>query len=108
VGFTVREAYPFDADTLTARILLLEKICGRELLCRLQGPGSVRSRCPFVNYRESGLSTSCRRWLFRAAGSCTTCPPASLFQPLFLHNLLCRFELSSVFQRSRTAQGPAV
>src|SRR5438552_92235 len=34
-------------------------------------------------------------------------PTAIPASPL-LHNLLCRFELWPVFQRSRTAQGPAV
>src|SRR5438874_560060 len=34
--------------------------------------------------------------------------PTAIPASLLLHNLLCRFELWPVFQRSRTAQGPAV
>jgi hypothetical protein len=107
VGFTIREAYPFDADTLTARMLLLERSAGANCLplCRDWGvyvPAAPLSTTAsrVVNF-VLPLTIPCR-------GSYTTCPPASLFQLVLLHNLLCRFELSSVFQRSRTAQGPAV
>ena len=107
LGSTSRGANPSDADTLTLSICFLEKISGPELLCRLQGPGILRSGRRFVNYREFCSQP-------RDPGDYFT--PRDLRQPLgptrysirLLHNLLCRFELWPVFQRSRTAQGPAV
>ena len=106
VGSTPGEPNPSDADTLTLSICCLEKICGPELPCRLQGRGSVRSGYPFVNYQFDSRrgAVDC----LPRPGSWSTRPPSSLFQLILLHNLLCRFELWPVFQRSRTAQGPAV
>jgi hypothetical protein len=100
------EPNPSDADTLTLSICFLEKICGPELLCRLQGPRILRPRRYFVNYRAFHRQPrdpvdNSTPYDFRQPHA-----PA-LYSVRLLHNLLCRFELRRVFQRSRTAQGPA-
>src|SRR4051794_36671708 len=89
--------------------MLLERSAGSNCLRRLQGPGSVRPRHLVVNYAASSVINSLPPLTIPARGivhnlAAPTAIPAS---PV-LHNLLCRFELRPVFQRSRTAQGPAV
>ena len=44
IGFSLHEADPSDADTLTTLEMLLERSAGSNCLRRLQGPGSVRPR----------------------------------------------------------------
>lgn len=86
--------------------MLLEMICGLELPSPLAGTGECTSRLSLCQLRvlmlaSAPLTASVPRIMDNL--STYTAIPAR-----FLHNLLCRFELGTVFQRSRTAQGPAV
>jgi len=106
VGSNSGEPNPSDADTLTLSICFLEKICGPELLCRLQGPGILRSRRHVVNSRT--FHYQLRDPVDNSTPFDLRQPQAhALYSARSLHNLLCRFELRLVFQRSHAAQGPA-
>ena len=106
--FQVRsEPNPSDADTPTARSCYWERTT-EVLRLLLAGTGECTFRpslcqLPQVLAHNSVTNPAiplCEdRFRFRLP------MPALPFPPL--HKLLCRFELSSVFQRSRTAQGPA-
>ena len=104
-----READPSDADTLTTLELLLEK--------------DLRARTAFAACRDRGvyvpatsLSTTASSVINFVTPLTIPCRgivdnlsvPTAIPASLSLHNLLCRFELWPVFQRSHTAQGPAV
>ncbi|MEA2342067.1 MAG: hypothetical protein QOF63_236, partial [Thermoanaerobaculia bacterium] len=106
--FHAHEADPSDADTLTAI-----ECCWKDL----------RARTAFAACRNRGVyvpATSLSTTASLVVNSVTplTIPsrgivdnlsaPTAIPASLLLHNLLCRFELRPVFQRSRTAQGPAV
>jgi hypothetical protein len=91
---------------LLSRICFLEKISGPELLAACRDRRFYVPGRRVVNYREFHGQPDEPADYFT---------PRDLRQPLdhprysirLLHNLLCRFELRLVFQRSRTAQGSA-
>jgi hypothetical protein len=94
------EADPSDADTPTALEMLLERSAGSNCLRRLQGPGSVRSGCPFVNYEFPWRPPVPR--IMDNQSVCIAIPASLAAQPAV------QIRVKPVFQRSRTAQGPAV
>jgi hypothetical protein len=103
---TSRGANPSDADTLTARICCWKRSAGPNYLAACRDRGVYVPVAPLST--TSFDARPRRRSMLPCRGSWTTRPPSPLFQLVLLHNLLCRFELWPVFQRSRTAQGPAV
>ena len=103
---------PVKPTRLTRTRLPLRIAAGKDLranccFCRLQGPGIVCSRAAPLSTTASIAHNSVTPSLFHAAKIIHNSLAAPRYSSSPLHNLLCRFELSSVFQRSRTAQGPA-
>jgi hypothetical protein len=107
-SFQLREANPFDADTPTTRICYWERSAGEvttSAACRDRGlyvPAFALSTTASIAHNSvTNLAIPLREDRFRTRSPLSRKPVSPL------HKLLCRFELSFVFQRSGTAQGPA-
>jgi hypothetical protein len=98
------EPNPSDTDTPTARICYWERSAEKLLRPPLAGTGDCMSSPSLCQLPQVSSTTPCATSLFHSAkiasGPACRCH-AFPFSPL--HKLLCKFELSSVFQRSSTA-----